>query len=131
MSAIAQVQSQSEQCLKEAETKYYDGQFDAAIEQLRGCLALKDITEQEQARAHELFAKSYLGKDSIDLAKSSIRDLLSINSEYMPDTTRETAPYVELVKKVKDERGRNLWIWIAGSVAVIAATIIIGLSTGD
>lgn len=140
--ALAQTTRACDEKLKEAEKKFYDGFFDEAIDLLNQCLAEKEISTQERAKAHELFAKTYLGKDYIDQAKSAIQKLLELVPTYSANPERDTPTFVDLVQQVKSEKGeekkeegrpcyKNTWVWIGVGVVVVGIVLIAVLSGGE
>ncbi|MDI6766283.1 MAG: hypothetical protein QME52_05615 [Bacteroidota bacterium] len=138
---FAQTQNVCEERLKDAEKKFYDGFFDEAIDLLNQCLAEKDISTQERAKAHELLAKTYLGKDYIDQAKGAIQKLLELVPTYSANPERDTPTFVDLVQQVKSEKGeekkeegkpwyKNTWVWIGAGVVVVGIVLIAVLAGG-
>ncbi len=139
---FAQTQNVCDQRLKEAEKKFYDGFFDEAVDLLNKCLADKDVTTQERAKVHELLAKTYLGKDYLDQAENAIRKLLELIPTYSANPERDTPTFVELVQKVKSEKGedkekeekrpwyKNTWVWIGAGVVIVGVVLIAILAGG-
>ncbi|MDI6804342.1 MAG: hypothetical protein QME58_10935 [Bacteroidota bacterium] len=145
---MAQTQSSCDEKIKLAEQKFYDGLFDDAIALLNSCLKESSVTKQERARAHELLAKVYLGKDYQEQAESAIRKLLELVPSYTPNPDKDTPTYVALVEKVKSEQAQpkeqpeeqakqdekkswyeNTWVIVGAGVAVVGAVVAVLLLT--
>ncbi|MDI6804340.1 MAG: tetratricopeptide repeat protein [Bacteroidota bacterium] len=143
--AFAQVKGVCEERLKEAEKKFYDGFFDEAITLLNQCLKEPNIAQQERAKAHELLAKVYLGKDYLDQAENALKKLLELVPTYSANPERDTPTFVALVDKVKAEQPKppepvekkedkgawytNTWV-LVGAGAAVAGGVAVLLLTG-
>lgn len=142
---IAQTQGDCDEKIKQAEQKFYDGLFDDAISILNNCLKEADISKQDRARAHELLAKVYLGKDYQEQAENAIRKLLDLVPTYTPNPDKDTPTYVALVEKIRsqqpaepqpvDEQKKdkawyeNTWVIVGAGVAVVGAVVAVILLT--
>lgn len=146
--AFAQVKGVCEERLKEAEKKFYDGFFDEAITLLNQCLKEPNIAQQERAKAHELLAKVYLGKDYLDQAENALKKLLELVPTYTPNPERDTPTFVALVDKVKAEQPTqepkkaepvekkedkspwytNTWVLVGAGVAVAGGAAVLLLA---
>lgn len=138
---MAQTQSACDEKIKQAEQKFYDGLFDDAITLLNSCLKESSVTKQERARAHELLAKVYLGKDYQEQAENAIRKLLELVPTYTPNPDKDTPTYVALVEKIRsqqpeepqatDEQKKdkawyeNTWVIVGAGVAVVGAVVAV------
>lgn len=146
----AQTQGACDEKIKQAEQKFYDGLFDDAVALLNGCLKESSITKQERARAHELLAKVYLGKDYQEQAESAIRKLIELVPSYTPNPDKDTPTYVALVEKVRSEQTKeseppaeqspkedgkpwytNTWVLIGAGVIVVGVIAILLLTKED
>lgn len=147
---VAQTQGACDEKIKQAEQKFYDGLFDDAVALLNSCLKESSITKQERARAHELLAKVYLGKDYQEQAESAIRKLLELVPSYAPNPDKDTPTYVALVEKVRSEQPKegeqlaeqspkedgkpwytNTWVLIGAGVVVVGVVAILLLTKKD
>ncbi len=146
----AQTQDACDEKIKQAEQKFYDGLFDDAIALLNSCLKESSITKQERARAHELLAKVYLGKDYQEQAENAIRKLIELVPSYTPNPDKDTPTYVALVEKVRSEQTKegeqpgeqspkedgkpwytNTWVLIGAGVVVVGVVAILLLTKKD
>lgn len=145
---MAQTQNVCDEKIKQAEQKFYDGLFDDAIAILNNCLKESSVTKQERARAHELLAKVYLGKDYQEQAENAIRKLLELVPSYTPNPDKDTPTYVALVEKIRAQQPQekeepqatdeqkndkawyeNTWVIVGASVAVVGAVVAVLLLT--
>lgn len=141
---MSQTQSGCDEKIKQAEQKFYDGLFDEAITLINNCLKESSITKQERARAHELLAKVYLGKDYQEQAENAIRKLIELVPNYTPNPDKDTPTYVALVEKIKSEQPpekeqpkeqekqveskswyQNTWVIVGAGVAVVGAVVAV------
>ncbi|MDP2208494.1 MAG: hypothetical protein Q8K98_06940 [Bacteroidota bacterium] len=141
---MAQTQNVCDEKIKQAEQKFYDGLFDDAIALLNSCLKEGGVTKQDRARAHELLAKVYLGKDYQEQAENAIRKLLDLVPSYAPNPDKDTPTYVALVEKVRaqqphekeepqatDEQKNdkawyeNTWVIVGAGVAVVGVVVAV------
>ena len=125
-----------------ADEKYYDGNFDNAIDLVNQCLQEPSVTESVRIRAYKILARTYLAMDNIQLAKENILKIIEIESAYQPTIEQETPKYVNLVTEVRKERalitasavetGISTWLLIgAGSVAAVAIIALVATGGGD
>ncbi len=144
---MAQTQNVCDEKIKQAEQKFYDGLFDDAIALLNNCLKESSVTKQERARAHELLAKVYLGKDYQEQAENAIRKLLELVPTYAPNPDKDTPTYVALVEKIRSQQPEepqatdeqkndkawyeNTWVIVGAGVAVVGAVVAVLLLTKE
>lgn len=148
----ARAQTQCETSLEEAERKYFDGEFEQAIQLADSCLNKGGISKVNQTRAYQLRAVAYLALDDIDATKGAIRKLLQSDPDYQPNHELYPSPYPEIVAEVRKELeqpqsaaqqtehilstppkpgGAKKWLFIAGGVgAAAAAALLLGGNGG-
>jgi hypothetical protein len=99
---LAQAQQVCATALKDAETKYNDGQFDEAIELLKKCIA-QGFTEEQQKEAYRLLGLAYLAKNFRDQAREAIKNLLTLVPNWQPDPIQDPPPFTRLVEEIKQK----------------------------
>jgi len=135
-----------EKVLKEAEQKYTDGRFDEAINLITRCLEDPGITAAQKQKSYRLMGLTYIAKDYLIEAKSSIQKLLLLVPNYKPDPVFDPPPFINIVEEVKRETvtvpvtreeektDNKKWYWIGGGVAaivVLIAVLALGNGNGD
>ncbi|MGD9898675.1 MAG: tetratricopeptide repeat protein [Calditrichaceae bacterium] len=135
-----------EQMLNAAQTMYYEGRFDEAIDLVKECLKSNDYSIEDQKLAYKIVGQALLAKGYPDTAKGFIRKLLEMEPGYQPTIEDEPPAFVDLVDEVRTEisvqkaepvpekKSNKKWIWIGAGGAVLLGTIAIiagGSSGGD
>jgi tetratricopeptide (TPR) repeat protein len=69
--------------LKEAETKFYAGDFDSSIAILEDLLKRADFPVTKKKTAYELLAQNYLAKSYQEQARAAIKKLLELVPNYV------------------------------------------------
>ena len=105
--AIAQAQNSREQEIAQAREKYYQGEFDAAIDMLNRCMRQNDLTEAQKVQAHKSLAQAYFAKDYFDEAATHVQKMIELESEYRTDPVQDPPSFVEFVKKAKSQMCRD------------------------
>lgn len=131
-----------EKTLNDADQKYTEGRFDETIALLTVCLDTPGITAEQKQRSYRLMGLTYIAKDYLTEAKSSITKLLQLVPNYQPDPIFDPPPFINLVKEVQDETiakqvttkeeesDSKLWWYVGGGVAAVAVLAVI-LSSGS
>jgi hypothetical protein len=85
---------------------------------------------------------TYIAKDYLTEAKSSIENLLKLVPNYQPDPIFDPPPFINLVKEVQDETvakqvttkeeepSSNIWWYVGGGAAVVLVGAVL-LSGGS
>lgn len=124
----------------QAETAYFDADFDRAIRLLRTCLEEADLPPDAQVRFYRLLAFAHIAQDERAQARSAIEQLLTVDPDYTPDPETDRPDYVALVREVKaarapaeDDEGDRRWLrWVLGGAGAVAAGVLtIVLVGGD
>ena len=92
-----------EGAISQAESSYFEGRFDEAVQSLNRCLSEGAFTGQEEEKAYTLLGKVYFAKGLEDQAVVSLRKLMAIVPDYRPDPTREPPDFMALVEQVRRE----------------------------
>ena len=132
-----------EKTLNDADQKYTEGRFDETIALLTVCIDTPGITPEQKQRAYRLMGLTYIAKDYLTEAKSSIEKLLKLVPNYQPDPIFDPPPFINLVKEVQDETvakqvtakeeeksDSNLWWYVGGGAAVVVVAAVL-LSGGS
>ena len=104
---IAQAQDSGEQEMAQAREKYYQGEFDAAIDLLNRCMRHGDLTAAQKMQAHKSLAQAYFAKDYFDEAATHVQKMIELESDYRTDPVQDPPSFVELVKKAKSQMCRD------------------------
>jgi len=105
--ALAQAQNNSEQEIAQAREKYYQGEFDAAIDILNRCMRQDGLTEAQKLQAHQCLAQAYFAKDYFDEAATHVQKMIESEPNYRTDPSQDPPSFVEFVKKAKDKMCRD------------------------
>jgi tetratricopeptide (TPR) repeat protein len=124
--------------LKEAESQYYNGDFDNAIKSTNQFLSQENLSNDYKKDAYVLLAHIYLAKSDAASARKVIESIFNIDPAYGPTLEEETPKYVTFVseikkqylaKQVKPKEKEIDWV-LWGSAGAGAALLIILLATG-
>lgn len=103
--ALAQTQDECAAKLKDAGTKFDNGDFDGSIALINECLSKGDLPQKEKSRAYELLAMNYTSKSYLEQADNAIKKLLELVPNYKPNPDQYSPSFVARVEKVKSEMG--------------------------
>ncbi len=133
-SALAQTQDECAVKLKDAATKFDNGDFDGSIALINECLGKGDLPQKEKSRAYELLAMNYTSKSYLEQADNAIKKLLELVPNYKPNPDQYSPAFIARVEKVKSEMGAGekpaeqpqeqgggsskTWMYVAGGVVV-------------
>ncbi len=104
---LAVAQNQCAAALSEAGKMYETGRFTPAIALLSSCLP-DGIPKSERVASSRLLALSYLAEDFSDEAEEAVEKLLKLGRSYQTNSDIDPAPFIALVKKVKQRRGEPI-----------------------
>lgn len=140
--SAANAQDNCKTALEEAQEAYDANHYDVVVRLLNACLP-NGIAERTRMRAYKLLAVAYTFENQPDKAKTAIREFLSLNPGYEPDTSQDPPLFVKLLREVKQEiieRGltkrpsKKKWLWIGvgggGLVAGVITAVIINREEG-
>jgi len=128
---FAQTQDDCTAKIKEAEQKFYNGDFETSITLLENCLKTGNLSRREKERAYELLALNYQSKSYLEQANNAIKKLLELAPNYKPNPEQFPPTFVEQVEKVRKEmegekpqksEGGGIptkWLLIGGGVVVV------------
>ncbi len=152
--SAARAQDACKKELASAEEAYTRGRFDEAIGHLSECLEKRRVSEDERERAYRLMGLSYIGKDVLGEARSSVRKLLELVPNYQPDPALDPPPFVRLIEDVRDEiaaskqappppaqepaarqnppqrRGPGTWLLVGGGALLAGAAAVLLAGSG-
>ena len=125
----------------QAETAYFDAEFDRAIRLLQTCLEEVDLSPDAQIRFYRLLGFAHIAQGDRAQARTAVEQLLAVDPEYAPDPDTDRPDYVALVREVKADQpaeaqsddGRPWLRWVIGGAAVVAgvlAAVLIGGGSG-
>jgi tetratricopeptide (TPR) repeat protein len=135
MAGLLQDQDPWDRKLKEAETKFYSGEFDSSIAILEDVLKRADFPVTKKKMAYELLAQNYLAKSYQEQARAAIKKLLELVPNYVPPT--DATEYAAEVEKVRQSMAgvpqeekwyEKTWVWIVGGAVVVGAVALVLLS---
>ena len=138
MSAHSQATSQCAEEYNQAETAYFNAEFDRAIRLLRTCLEEADLRPATQIRFYRLLGFAYIAQGNHSAARTAVERILDLDPDYAPDPETDRPDYVELVREVKadreaatqPDRGRRWLRWVLGGVGVAAAAALTAIFLG-
>lgn len=91
---------------EEAREYYILGDFDDAIRMVRQCIDRPpELTREAMAYAYPLLVQAYLAKPQRDMARASIRELITTVPDYRPDPVQDPPYYHQLFSEVYAEVG--------------------------
>jgi len=144
---VGTAQAQQDTCamaLREAEKKYFVGDFDVAISLTTRCLNDSGLADSTAVWTYKLLGMTYLAKDDSTQAGRAIQNLLKRQPSYAADPLQEPPRFVNLVNRIKQQLPRpqqpeqhqdptfsetiakkSLKPWIAGGVLVGAAILVV------
>jgi len=105
--ASAQTPAQIEQQIAAAREKYFQGEFDAAIEILNRSLRESNLTAAQKMQAYKCLAQAYLAKDYSDETATHVQKMIELEPDYRPDSVQDTPSFVEFVKETKSKMCRD------------------------
>ncbi len=133
--------------VEQAQTLYYEGTFDEAIQMIRPCLEKNVSDDSLKLNAYKILTQAVQAKGNVSAAKRIARSLLEQFPDYRPTIDQEPPQFVELIeeerektlpktieqkKGIKKAGGWNHWYWIgAGGAAVIGTGIYLFLQGDD
>ncbi len=102
---IAQAQDAPacENAVAQAQTDYFEGRFDPAIQRLERCLSQNAFSEDQKEEAYTLLGRVYFAKGLEDRAAEMLRELLALVPSYRPSLSVETPDFVAFVDRVRLE----------------------------
>jgi hypothetical protein len=136
---FAQETGQTSDLLDVAEEKYFNGDFDQAIDLANQVLNSTGISSTDQQRAYIIFAKIYLALEQTDSAKNYVLKILDLDPLYQPTIEQETPQFVNFVAQVRRDTGgtvkkkkkNNILMWVAtGAGAVITVAVLTVMASG-
>jgi len=107
LSTPAAAQNECTTALIEAQKMYEAGRFIKAIELLAPC-ALDSLPAPARRQAYRLLALAHLAEDHREKAENTVEDLLEHDPYYEADPIHDPQPFVELIKKFKEQQNRKL-----------------------
>jgi len=146
--AAAQAQDDCQARLTRAETAFTNGRLEETIDLLLNCVYKGKLGKPEEERAIKLLSFSYLAKDYIDQAKSTIRKLLELVPNYEPDPNQDPPDFTKMVQEVKKEitgpgpieppvetppvekKKSKTWLIVGGGAVVIGGVAALALGGG-
>jgi hypothetical protein len=104
--ALAQMKDDCVAKLKDAEQRFYNGDFDTSIALVKECLGKADFPDAKKKDAYELLAQNYLAKSYLSEARNAIRKLLTLIPDYTPpkDSPELTAEVESVKKEMSDAK---------------------------
>ena len=114
--------------LNAASSAYDVGMFDHAIVRLKPCLPNGFEQKDDRIGAYRLLALSYIVTDSLDQARSSIRQLVRADRKYEPDLENDPPLFADMVQDAKPAwytwfyQGGSAPQWI-GRAAIVGAAV--------
>ena len=125
--------------LKEAESYYYDGDFDNAIKSTNQFISQENLTKENKKEAYILLVHIFLAKSDATSARKVVESIFVIDPAYGPTLEEETPKYVTFVseikkqylaKQVKPKEKEIDWVLWGGAGAGATLLIIILASSG-
>jgi len=105
--AIAQTPNNPDEEIAQAREKYYQGEFNTAIEMLNRCMRQGGMTAAQKMLAHKCLADAYLAKDYRDDVETHIRKMFELEPDYHPDPVQDRPTFVEMVNGCKEKMVRD------------------------
>lgn len=115
-----------------ATNQYETGHFDDSVKELRPCLPDGFSEKDERVSAYRLLALNYIVTDSLDEARTSIRQLLKTDSGYEADPENDPPQFAAMIEAEKPPwytfmwQGSSAGRW-AGRVAVVGTAVAVPL----
>lgn len=101
--ARAQSPDACAEALEQAEERYVEAEYDAAMQQLAPCLNRTDLPESQTVAVYRLLTLSHIKKGELEDAKLAVVELLDRVPGYVPDPVIDLPAYVSLVQLVRDQ----------------------------
>jgi hypothetical protein len=111
-----------------ASARYDVGLFDDAIRRLKPCVPNGFEDKNDRIGAYRLLALSYIVTDSLDQARSSVRQLVKSDRKYEPDLENDPPLFADMVQDAKPAwytwfyQGNSVPQWI-GRAAIVGAAV--------
>ena len=99
--------------LTDANSRYEIGMFDQTIGRLKPCLPNGFKDRDERVGAYRLLALSYIVTDSLEQARSSVRQLVRADRKYRPDIENDPPLFTDMVQDAKP--AWYAWFYQGGS----------------
>ncbi|MFQ5652765.1 MAG: hypothetical protein ACE5IY_22765 [bacterium] len=126
-------QNGCEKSLSEIRYEFLAFRFEEVIALASGCLHAGQLSREEKVQAYELLVLSYLELDELSQAKTSLKSLLGLNSDFVLHPAEPDEKVPVLMAEVRAEMARerkSKWRWIAIGAGVLAGTFAAILTTG-
>ena len=92
-----------EALVAEAQDRYLNGAYEAAIQRAAQCFDRSDVEAEDAVQAYRLISLAHLKLDELDAAREAIVNLLGVAPTYEPDPVQDPPTYVSMVAIVKQE----------------------------
>lgn len=118
--------------LNAATGRYDVGLFDDTIGRLKPCLPNGFQEKDERIGAYRLLALSYIVTDSLDQARSSVKQLVRADRKYQPDRDNDPPLFADMVQDAKPAwytwfyQGSSVPQWI-GRAAIVGTAVSLPL----
>jgi len=106
VSRLAHAQDTCAVVLREAEQKYFFGDFAAALSLAEPCLNKNGLADSTVVWAYKLLGMTYLARNDSIQATRAIENLLNRRPDYAPDPVQEPPSYVKFVNQIKQRLQR-------------------------
>lgn len=117
------------QQLRDAESAYREGRFDAVAEILEPCLVPR-AERQARIEAYALLAKTYLVEDRLDDAREAVRTLLALKTDFEPSAV-DPPRFAALVAESKKATGVLVSSVSKTAESLLEAPATVAVLTGD
>ncbi len=138
---FAQSQAGSTGCdasvLANAGSQYNVGLVDETIGRLKQCVPSGFSDKAERVEAYRLLALSYIVTDSLDQARSSVRQLVRADRKYQPNLENDPPLFADMVQDAKPAwytwfyQGSSVPQWIGRAAIVGTAASLPFLLKGE
>lgn len=98
----AQGTNDCQQALSDAESAYFNGEFDQTIALLQPCVGSEDYTLSQGVRAYSLLGRTQFVLGESDAAGEAIRGLYTLSPEYEPEATLPPN-FTAFILSIKDD----------------------------
>lgn len=124
----------------QAQTAYFNAEFDRAIRLLQTCLQEVALSPDAQVRFYRLLAFAHIARNEDAAARTAIERLLVVDPAYTPNPDTDRPDYVALVRTVKAEQASaarpaeerdGRWLrWLIGGAGALAAGVAAAVLLG-
>lgn len=121
-------QDTCEQRLRDAESSYREGRFDAVAELLQPCLVARG-ERQARIEAYALLAKTYLAEDRMGEAREAVRTLLALKADFEPSAV-DPPRFAALVAEARKATGLRVSSVSKTEESLIEAPATVAVLTG-